>query len=146
MPELKSLPASDIKNISKVLLKWLRNCPAIPSDLTLKYQFLDTDSGISLHTLKGAVKKHEYIDGGYDGKYPFAIYLRGIQDSTNSRLDIESTLNSIGEWVDNQSVYPSLDYLEIDSISWVTNAILVKRFDNGVEDYMITFELLFTVD
>ena len=73
MPELKSLPASDIKNISKVLLKWLRNCPAIPSDLTLKYQFLDTDSGISLHTLKGAVKKREYIDGGYDGKYPFAI-------------------------------------------------------------------------
>ena len=87
-----------------------------------------------------------YIDGGYEGKYPFAIYLRGIQDSTNSRLDIESTLNSIGEWVDNQSIYPSLDYLEIDSISWITNAILVKRFDNGVEDYMITFELLFTVN
>ena len=87
-----------------------------------------------------------YSIESYDGKYPFAIYIRGIQDSTNSRLDIESTLNSIGEWVDNQSVYPSLDYLEIDSISWVTNAILVKRFDNGVEDYMITFELLFTVD
>lgn len=143
MSELKQLSANDITNISKVLLDLLRKCPSIPDGIKLKYQFLDENSGLSLHTLKGTVKKHEYVGGGYDGVYPFAIYMRQLQDSTNSRLDCSQVLNSIGSYVDELSEYPEIEDGEITDINWLTNATIVKRFANGVEDYMITFELLF---
>lgn len=144
MADPSLLPASDIKGIAEALLKWLRTCPAMPSDMKLAYQNLGNDSGMSLHTLKGTVKRTEYVDGGYEGYYPFAIYLRDVPDSTNTRLYCSHILDTIGSWVDEQKVYPEIaDDILVSEINWVANATLVKRFENGVEDYMATFELIF---
>lgn len=146
MDDRPTLSARDISNISKLILDWLRNCPYIPTDLKLKYQYLDDHRGISLHTMKGAIKEHSYVGGGYEGLYPFAIYLRDSPDSTNEMLDCSLTLNSIGEWVQDQDDYPDLEDGEINSIEWLTNANLVQRFEDGIEDWMITFELRFEKD
>lgn len=144
MADAALLPAGDIKSIAKALLDWLRTCPDIPSDLKLTYQNLDNDSGMSLHTLRGTVKRTEYVDGGYEGYYPFAIYLRDVPDSTNTRLQCSSILDTIGSWVDEQRVYPDItDDISVSEINWVANATLVKRFESGIEDYMATFELIF---
>lgn len=144
MADPSLLPASDIKGIAKALLDWLRTCPDMPSDMKLAYQNLGNDSGMSLHTLKGTVKRTEYVDGGYEGYYPFAIYLRDVPDSTNTRLHCSHILDTIGSWVDEQKVYPEIaDDILVSEINWVANATLVKRFENGVEDYMATFELIF---
>lgn len=138
------LNAGDIKGIGKALLDWLRTCPNLPDSMKLAYQNLGDDSGMSLHTLKGTVKRTEYVDGGYEGYYPFALYLRDVPDSTNTRLECTDILDTIGKWVDEQEVYPELENgCIINEINWVANATLVKRFENGVEDYMATFELLF---
>lgn len=138
------LTAGDIKGIGKVLLDWLRTCPDLPSNMKLAYQNLGDNSGISLHTLKGTVKRVQYVDGGYEGYYPFALYLRDVPDSTNTRLECTEILDTIGEWVSEQTKYPELNNNRtITEVNWVANATLVKRFENGVEDYMATFELIF---
>lgn len=138
------LKAGEQKGIAEALLKWLRTCHSIPSDITLSYQNLGECSGMSLHTLKGTVKRKEYVDGSYEGYYPFAIYFRDMPDSTNTRLECTDILDKIGSWVDEQYDYPELDDNRIiNSINMVSNATLVKRFENGVEDYMATFELIF---
>lgn len=138
------LGAGDLKCLAEVLLKWIRTCPNMPDGMTLAYQNLGNDSGMSLHTLKGAVKRKVYIDGSYEGYYPFAIYLRDVPDSTNTRLECANVLDTIGEWIDSQTVYPDLGGNRVVSeVNWVANATLVKRFENGVEDYMATFELVF---
>lgn len=144
MAEQTLLKAEEQRGIADALLKWLRTCEDIPSDTTLAYQNLGENYGMSLHTLKGTVKRVEYVDGGYEGYYPFAIYLRDTPDSTNTRLECTDLLDKIGAWVDKQENYPKLDDNRvINSINMVANATLVKRFENGVEDYMATFELLF---
>lgn len=147
MAEKKTLTAKELRGIAEALLHWLRSCPYKPSDLPLAYQSLGDSSGLSLHTLKGTVKNVEYIDGSYEGVYPFAIYLRASPDSTNARLDCTNILDTIGSWVDEQEGYPELDdNRNIVSINQISNATLVKRFENGVEDYMSTFELVFESD
>lgn len=138
------LNAGEQKGIAEAVLKWLRTCPDMPSNMTLAYQNLGDNSGMSLHTLKGTVKRTVYVDGSYEGIYPFAIYLRDTPDSTNTRLECTDILDTIGSWVDEQDIYPELDDNRIiNSINQVANATLVKRFENGVEDYMATFELIF---
>lgn len=144
MAEPVILKAGEQKGIADALLKWLRTCPYMPEGMNLAYQNLGDSSGMSLHTLKGTVKRKEYVDGSYEGYYPFAIYLRDMPDSTNTRLECTDILDTIGAWVDEQDDYPELDDNRIiNSINMVSNATLVKRFENGVEDYMATFELLF---
>lgn len=144
MAEPTVLNAGEQRGIAEALLKWLRTCPHIPSDLKLAYQNLGNSSGLSLHTLKGTVKRTEYVDGSYEGYYPFAVYLRDVPDSTNARLECADILDTIGAWVDEQDEYPELDNNRIiSSINQVANATLVKRFESGVEDYMATFELIF---
>ena len=144
MQNAKLLKVSEQKGIAKTLLNWLRTCPHIPSSLKLDYQYLGDKSGLSLHTLSGTIKRVEYIDGSYEGVYPFAIYLREVPDSNNTRLDCTDILDMIGSWVDEQNEYPDLgNNRSILSIEQVANATLVKRFENGVDDYMATFELTF---
>lgn len=138
------LNSNEQRGIAKALLDWLRTCPSMPSNMKLAYQNLGDNSGMSLHTLKGTVKREEYVDGSYEGYYPFAIYLRDTPDSTNTRLECTDILDTIGAWVDEQDTYPELsDNRIIESINQVANATLIKRFENGVEDYMATFELIF---
>ena len=144
MAEQVVLKAGEQRGIAEALLKWLRTCPYMPEGMKLAYQNLGDSSGMSLHTLKGTIKRKEYVDGSYEGYYPFAIYLRDMPDSTNTRLECTDILDKIGAWVDEQDDYPELDDNRIiNSINMVSNATLVKRFENGVEDYMATFELLF---
>lgn len=142
---LNSLNATEVSIVSQALLLWLRTCPDIPNDVSLAYQYLDADkSCMSLHTLSGAVKREEYVDGGYEGYYPFAIYYRNSPDSNNSRIATNNVLDSIGVWLESQDSYPELDdNREISSVRQVTNSTLVKRFPNGYEDCMAKFELLF---
>lgn len=144
MKNEKLLKVSEQKGIAETLLNWLRTCPYIPSGLKLDYQYLGNKSGLSLHTLSGTIKRVEYIDGSYEGVYPFAIYLRDIPDSNNTRLDCTDILDMIGSWVDGQNEYPDLgDNRSVSTIETITNSTLVKRFENGVDDYMITFELIY---
>ena len=144
MPDKPELKEKEIKGIAEALLIWLRQYTGIPDGIKLNYQYLGDSSGMSLHTLKGAKKREEYVDGGYTGYYPFAIYLRDVPDSNNARLDCIDVLDKFGDWIDNQTIYPEIgDNRYIYSISQVSNASLVKRFENGAEDYMATFELLF---
>lgn len=141
----KLLNASEVKDIAGEVLKWINSsCPHIPEGVRLAYQYLKDDEGMSLHTLKGTVKRTEYVDGGYLGYYPFAIYLRDMPDSTSTRLACNDLLDKIGCWFDEQDEYPDIGVGKyINSINQVTNSTLVKRFPNGVEDYMATFELYF---
>ena len=145
MNEPKPLEASDIKSISKALLDWLRTCPELPKNVKFSYQYLEEkDESMSLHTLSGAKKSVQYVDGAYEGIYPFALYYRSSPDSTNKRIQCTELLDAIGSWVDEQSVYPELgDNRVINSISQITTSVLVKRFPNGYEDYMTTFNLVF---
>lgn len=146
------LPASEQKLIAKGVIDFLNtNCPYIPDSIIVEYQGLEGNSGISLHTLKGAVKKNVYVDGGYTGYYPFAIYYRTLPDSTPTRLDASDVVDSIGNWLSTcEELDAPIDYPEIgncrliESIEQVTNATLVNRNEDGIEDYMATFDLLYS--
>ena len=137
--------ADEVKSIAEILLRWINaNCTCLPEGKKLAYQYLgDDDSSIylSFHTLKGTIKREEYVDGGYQGYFPFAIYLRDSPDSTSTRLDCDEIIDSIGSWISEQDNYPSLGAnLNIESMTQVTNSTLVKRCNNGEEDHFATFE------
>ena len=140
--------ANEVKSIAEILLRWINaNCTCLPNGKKLAYQYLGDDSSnmyLSFHTLKGTIKREEYVDGGYQGYFPFAIYLRDSPDSTSTRLDCDEVIDSIGSWISEQEDYPSLGKnINIESLSQVTNSTLVKRFNNGVEDHFATFELIY---
>lgn len=149
MNEKKQVVSSKmIKGVAKSLLSWLReNCNLIPKDTQLRYQELNDKEGtssLSLHTLKGSVKDTVYVDGSYRGYYPFAIYYRTSPDSTNTRLSAVDLLDSIADWIDSQDELPVLTGLDyVTEVSSVANAVLNKRYSDGTEDYVATFELYF---
>lgn len=145
MADKPLISAGEIRGIAKALLEWIRTCPDIPSDMKIAYQYLEDEQPcMSLHTLSGAVKRVVFVDDSYEGYYPFALYLRDSPDSNNTRIECMDTLDNIAEWIGTQESYPSIgEGKYVYSINQVSNAILTKRFENGFEDYIVTFELIY---
>ncbi len=85
--------------------------------------------------------------------YPFYIVYRTSRDSPNMKADIKEFLDSVGKWLERQTVvidgknhrltsYPTLtEERKIEEITRITPSYLDKTYENNVQDWVISMSL-----
>ena len=122
-----------------------------------KFSTLKEDDGIAFYPVSGAViaQEKKSVTGKVNQlcNYPFYIVYRTSRDSPNMKADIKEFLDSVGKWLERQSVvidgekhkltfYPALtEERKIEEITRITPSYLDKTYENNVQDWVISMSL-----
>ena len=141
------LSITDNKDITSVLLSIIKSS-TITGVLPVEFDYVSPKSAcVALLSKEGARKSSVFIDGSYDGEFPFSIRVRQVQTNTDKRLDVHSMIEEYGdafEVLTNSGTLPDLGGgRRILSIEQVSLSSLVFRDESGVEDYQGSFLLKF---
>lgn len=143
--QLSLLNISEIREISKTLINYINNnCPYLPDNLEIDYQFLkDTDS-LSIQDLPNGIKLKEYLDGvSYNGQYNFAIYYKTNPQDTNERFSAIDILDSICTWIESiKTLNFEMENIKLNFVSQTQSAHLFSRADDGY----LTYQALLTLN
>ena len=148
MPNEKTkelVSADEEQEVGRALLLWLNTCPDKAVD-RINFEFLPKDSpGMMLSTIHAAFKTRQYITGGYEAQYQFAIVYRTQPDDNDSRLAGDEELNAIGMWAEKN--YHTLDIgsVLVRSVRRTSNASLLAVYDDGSRDHQILMNLTYEV-
>ena len=97
---------------------------------------------LSLFTLPGVIKKEEYITGAYIGQYPFQLIYATKPTNTEGRIDRQTKLEILAEWLEGGTSYPGLTgNRAIQKIERTSCVSLAERLENGLELYQIAMNL-----
>ena len=107
---------------------------------------------LMIQQLASSEKKTQYVDGTYIGLWNFGIYMRVSGEDTASRLDALSCLSECSQWLMEKDEsgkpknLPVIDSNRTPMKFEVTNSPSVAaRYNNGVEDYLVTMSLEYKV-
>lgn len=143
--------------ITEALNDLLNSFPGLLPGEVIKFSTLGEDSGISFYPDSGAVIATETTS--VTGKvnqvcnYPFYVVYRTSINAPDSKIDIKEFLDSLGKWLEKQSVtidgetqkltaYPDLtEGREITEISRQTPAYLDNTSEGNVQDWVISLAL-----
>ena len=122
-----------------------------------KFSTLKEDDGMAFYPVSGAViaQEKKSVTGKVNQlcNYPFYIVYRTSRDSPNMKADIKEFLDSVGKWLERQTVvidgekhkltsYPTLtDERKIEEITRITPSYLDKTYENNVQDWVISMSL-----
>lgn len=130
--------------ISKMLILIFNECPYLPEGIT-RVEFNNvTEGGIGLIAMQGANKTSEYIDGSYEGQYPFQLVYDSRPSTSSKRIERQNVIDLMGEWAELLEEYPPLDgNRAIYDIRRTSSSNLLYRDEAGNEKYQITMNLLY---
>jgi hypothetical protein len=139
--KVKLLTARDQDNISQAVLLWLQGY-----EPDMEFEYLPPErSGIMFTTVQAAFKTAQYIDGGYAAQYQFGVMYRALPTTSGERLDVESLLNELGTWAEENP--PDLgEGITVTDVERTTRAGLVARYEDLTEDYQILMTIKFEVE
>lgn len=95
-----------------------------------------------IQPLSGTIVDRKYVNGGYLGTWPFAIYLRIQPQDTAARIDASQVLKSIATYLTDGPL-PSLidNSMEPIHIIQVSSPISFGEQEDGTCDYQTIFNL-----
>ena len=147
MPSEKPLivvSADEEREISRSLLAWLNTAPDKPE--RINFEFLrDNDTGLSLSGIQAAFKTRQYIMGGYEAQYQFALIYRTQPGDNDSRLEAVETLNALGGWAERNAGSLLLNHARVMSLRRTSNAALLAVYEDGSRDHQILMNLTYEV-
>lgn len=132
--QLNLLNLSDVRKITKTLIDYINNnCPCLPDNLEIDYQFLKETDSLSIQDLPNGIKLKEYLDGvSYNGQYNFALYYKTNPQDTNERLSAINVLDSICEWLESiETIDFGTSTFEYHYINQTQCSHLFSRSDDG---------------
>ena len=142
---------NDGVTIAQVMRDHLNTWSNKPCDFQIEDLGKEVPS-LMIQQLASAEVKTQYINGSYIGLWNFAIYMRVSGEDTASRLDALSCLSECAQWLMEKDVsgsyvnLPAIDENRTPQKIEVTNSpSIAVRYDNGVEDYLITMSLEYKV-
>lgn len=138
--------------ISQAIFLLVKECPAIPSQITVKYGDI-TNNCIAIFAVPGATVKKRYINGTFIGQFPFILRYRSKPTTNEDRIQREETLNTISKWLSGEPIkvgdseyvlseYPQItDDRKIQEIEQSQTAFIVDKADDGTVDHQVQLRL-----
>lgn len=127
-------------NIQRAVIAWIVE----GTGYTVDFEYLGEYSGLCVSTIQAANKTKTYILGGYEAQYQFAVYRRLYAENNDARIEADEELNMLSAWLEENP--PTLPAgIRFKRLRRDSNAALLGRYDNGVEDHSITFTLFYEV-
>lgn len=147
MPSEKPLTvvsADEEREVSRTLLAWLNTNPDKPQ--RINFEFLPDDgTGLSLSSIQAAVKTKQYIFGGYEAQYQFALIYRSQPGDNDTRLEAVEMLNELGAWAERNAGSLFLDRARVKTLQRTSNAALLAVYEDGSRDHQILMNLTYEV-
>ena len=147
MPSEKPLTvvsADEEREVSRTLLAWLNTNPDKPQ--RINFEFLPDDgTGLSLSAIQAAVKTRQYIFGGYEAQYQFALIYRSQPGDNDTRLEAVEMLNELGAWAERNAGSLLLDQARVKTLRRTSNAALLAVYEDGSRDHQILMNLIYEV-
>ena len=147
MPSEKPLivvSADEEREVSRTLLAWLNTNPN--KTQRINFEFLPDDgTGLSLSAIQAAVKTRQYIFGGYEAQYQFALIYRSQPGDNDTRLEAVEMLNELGAWAERNAGSLLLDRARVKTLRRTSNAALLAVYEDGSRDHQILMNLTYEV-
>lgn len=133
--------------IEQSMLEFLNTWPEKPTEIKLD-ELDKSESSMMFQPLSGTKKSRTYVNGSYNGEFPFAIYVRAVNLDTKHKLDARKILNSLDEWFSQKN--DKKEFINLPKLSGGNTAIKIEmtstpsiaaRYDNGTDDYQAIFLL-----
>lgn len=161
MPKEKPVDIDGSEAVSKVLVELLNTYPGLQASQKIQFSALAETSGIGFFPVAGsAVQSHREDITGHvvqQCQYPFNIVYRAAPKTEDQRIRIKEILDTIGRWLECQPItisgkayqlaaYPSLKSgdRKIQSISRANPAYLNAAYQDGIEDWVIAGNVLYS--
>lgn len=143
--EKRFVPGLEQDQVSRALLVWLNQYQEKPIN-HIEFEFLGKDGGMALSSITAAYKTTEYITGNYDAQYQFAIIYRVMPSTSGERLTAAESLDTLGRWAEARTDLPVLGTnMTAMLIERNSTASMIRRFDDGSEDYQLLMNLIYEV-
>ena len=142
---------------TNVMKEMMKKDQGLETGEMFKFSTLKEDDGMAFYPVSGAViaQEKKSVTGKVNQlcNYPFYIVYRTSRDSPNTKADIKEFLDSVGRWLERQSVvidgekckltsYPTLtEERKIEEITRITPSYLDKTYENNVQDWVISMSL-----
>ena len=143
--------------VTNALKDLLNQYPGLLKGEKFKFSTLEEENGMAFYPVTGAViaTEKKSITGKINQlcNYPFFLVYRTSINSPNSKADIKEFLDSVGKWMERQTIvidgekhklesYPVLtEERKIEEITRITPSYLDKAYDNNVQDWVISMSL-----
>lgn len=143
---LSLVSTEEEQGIGRALLIWLNTYPDKPVD-RINFEFFQKDSGgMMLSTIQAAFKTKQYIFGGYEAQYQFALVYRTKAGGNDDRLSANEALNAIGAWAEQNHENLDLGNAVVRSVRRTSNASLLAVYEDGSRDHQILMNLTYEVN
>ena len=134
----------EAEQIARAVRAWLNGYENKPMQM-VDVEFLGDSAGLAIETIQAAYKTRQYITGGYQAQYQFAILYRTIPGTAGERLTADEILNDYAAWAEaNPPTLPSP--CQLTRIQRTTNAALLNRAQSGAETHQILFSIFYEVN
>ncbi len=142
-------PSNDNVIIEQSLLTFLNTWPEKPMEIKLD-ELEKRDSSMMFQPLSGVKKSKQYVNGSYNGEFPFAVYVRAVSSDTKTKIDARRILTSLDEWMSEKN--EKKQYVNLPVLSGGNTAIKIEmtstpsiaaEYDNGTNDYQAIFTLTY---
>lgn len=142
--QLTVVSAEEEREVSRSLLAWMNTNPDKPQ--RINFEFLPNDgTGISLSAIQAAVKTRQYIFGGYEAQYQFALIYRTQPGDNDTRLEAVEVLNDLGGWAEKNAGSLLLKNAKVRRIARTSNPALLAVYEDGSRDHQILMNLMYEV-
>lgn len=147
---------TDQELIIEALINLINSFPDIPKNIkeVMFYDIFPNKESLGIATTKSAIVFKKYIGGSYIGQYNFRIHYRYATKNYKERIQKQSLISTIGEWMEQKTItksngetyklesYPQIsDYINIISIEIIDRTILIDKDKSGYEDSIIDLRL-----
>ena len=86
---------------------------------------------MSILNTKGELTVREYIDGGRDMQYPFALLYHSLDTDTAGKLEAQQLIDDVAEWLTADENLPAVDGCCIQAIKRADTCTLISEDEDG---------------
>ncbi len=150
--QIEILNAEEQDAIGKAVFLLVKECPAIPADIKVRYGDI-ADNTIGIFAQQSAVVTKRYINGIFTAQFPFVVLYRSKPTTDSDRIAREEVLTNIAKWLSGRKItingsdyilkeYPQLsEGRKITGIEQLKTVALAGKLQDGSVDYTVDLRL-----
>lgn len=131
-------------NFTEIILRRLKECPLLAKNGVTAVGFAGMEAkkrSMSILNTKGELTVREYIDGGRDMQYPFALLYHSLDTDTAGKLAAQQLIDDVASWLTADENLPAADSCHIQDVRRDDTCTLISEDEDGA-----VFQGSFTLD
>lgn len=121
-------------NFTEIILRRLKECPLLAKNGVTAVGFAGMDAkkrSMSILNTKGELTVREYVDGGRDMQYPFALLYHSLDIDTAGKLAAQQLIDDTAAWLTSDENLPAADGCCIQNIRRDDTCTLISEDEDG---------------